>query len=231
MQTVVETLFDAVYLCTVVVLGVLMIRNAKGDRQYRLFGIMAVVLGLGDAFHLVPRAVALWTTGLEHAVVVLGRGKFITSITMTLFYVILYHVWRARYEIRGRQGLTFAVYLLAAARIVLCLFPQNAWTSLNAPLSWGIYRNIPFALMGLLMIALFFGAATTHDDVSFRFMWLTIALSFAFYIPVVLWADAVPVIGMLMIPKTCAYVWTVWIGFSDMKRRQTVGNDAECRTS
>ena len=40
-------------------------------------------------------------------------------------------------------------------------------------------------------------------------MWLTIVLSFGFYIPVVLWADAVPLIGMLMIPKTCAYVWTV----------------------
>ena len=43
-------------------------------------------------------------------------------------------------------------------------------------------------------------------------------LSFGFYIPVVLWADAVPMIGMLMIPKTCAYVWTVLIGFFAMKK-------------
>lgn len=49
-------------------------------------------------------------------------------------------------------------------------------------------------------------------------MWLTIVLSFGFYIPVVLWADAVPMIGMLMIPKTCAYVWTVLIGYFAMKR-------------
>lgn len=42
-------------------------------------------------------------------------------------------------------------------------------------------------------------------------------LSFGFYIPVVLWADTVPVIGMLMIPKTCAYVWTVVIGWRAMK--------------
>ena len=39
-------------------------------------------------------------------------------------------------------------------------------------------------------------------------MWLTIVLSFGFYLPVVLWADVNPLIGMLMIPKTCAYVWT-----------------------
>lgn len=49
-------------------------------------------------------------------------------------------------------------------------------------------------------------------------MWLTIVLSFAFYIPVVLWADAVPAVGMLMIPKTCAYVWAVLMGYFAMKR-------------
>ena len=43
-------------------------------------------------------------------------------------------------------------------------------------------------------------------------------LSFGFYIPVVLWAEVHPLIGMLMIPKTCAYVWTVLIGFQDMKK-------------
>ena len=37
--------------------------------------------------------------------------------------------------------------------------------------------------------------------------------------PVVLWADVNPMIGMLMIPKTCAYVWTVLIGYNAMKLR------------
>ena len=49
-------------------------------------------------------------------------------------------------------------------------------------------------------------------------MWLTIVLSFGFYIPVILWANTVPMIGMLMIPKTCAYVWTVLIGYNAMKK-------------
>ncbi len=220
MQAIMETLFDVVYLTTVVTLGVLMIKNSKGNREYTLFGIMAVVLGAGDAFHLVPRAIALCTTGLASYTVQLGIGKFVTSITMTVFYILLYYIWRKRYNISGKQGITTTVYLLAAARIVLCLFPQNAWTTANAPLSWGIYRNIPFALMGLLIIVLFYQSAKEHDDKPFRFMWLTIVLSFAFYIPVVLWADAIPLVGILMIPKTCAYVWTVWIGYSDMKNSQ-----------
>lgn len=79
MQAIVETLFDAVYLCSVITIGILMIRGSKGVRQFRLFGWMAVVLGAGDSFHLVPRAFALCTTGLENYTVPLGLGKWITS--------------------------------------------------------------------------------------------------------------------------------------------------------
>lgn len=220
MQAIVETLFDAVYLVLVITVGVLMIRGSGGNRQFRLFGIMAVVLGAGDAFHLVPRALALCTTGLAAYTVPLGLGKWITSVTMTVFYVLLYHVWQQRYKAGGRGGLTAAVYLLAGARILLCMMPQNQWLSAEAPLSWGIYRNIPFAMLGLLMIVLFYRSARRQKDRAFRWMWLTILLSFGFYIPVVLWADAVPMIGMLMIPKTCAYVWTVLIGYQAMKNEK-----------
>ncbi|MBI9093314.1 MAG: hypothetical protein JEY71_00380 [Sphaerochaeta sp.] len=218
MQALMETLFDVVYLTTVITLGILMVRGSQGNKQYLLFGIMAVVLGCGDAFHLIPRAIALSTTGLENFTVALGIGKCITSLTMTAFYILLYYVWRKRYDIVGKNELTLTVYLLAALRVALILSPQNAWTSANAPLSWGIYRNIPFAILGLLVIVLFYKSAKEHTDHSFRFMWLTIVLSFAFYIPVVLWADTYPLVGALMIPKTCAYVWSVWIGFCDMNR-------------
>ncbi len=218
MQAIAETLFDAVYLISVITIGLIMIRKSSHNREYKLFGIMAVVLGAGDAFHLIPRAYALCTTGLENFTTALGVGKLITSVTMTVFYILLYYVWRIRYEISGRQNITLAVYLLSALRIILCLFPQNKWLSPDAPLSWGIYRNIPFALLGLLIIVLFYKSAKEHKDRDFRYMWLTIVLSFGFYIPVVLWADSIPMIGMLMIPKTCAYVWTVLIGFFAMKK-------------
>ena len=218
MQALVETLFDAVYLITVITLGLRMIRGSRCNRQFRLFGCMAVVLGAGDAFHLIPRALALCTTGLDSYTVALGAGKWITSITMTVFYVLLYYVWRYRYRIQGQKTLTAAVYALAGVRILLCMMPQNDWLSASAPLAWGIYRNIPFALLGAVIIVLFYRSARAANDAAFRWMWLTIVLSFGFYIPVVLWADAVPMIGMLMIPKTCAYVWTVLIGYRAMQR-------------
>ena len=220
MQAIIETLFDLVYLVTVITVGIRMIRSSKSGSQFRLFGWMAVVLGAGDSFHLVPRALALCTTGLENYVVPLGLGKWITSVTMTVFYVLLYYVWRKRYQVKGQKSVTLAVYLLSAARVVLCMMPQNKWLEAQSPLSWGIYRNIPFALLGLLIIVLFYHSAKEKNDTAFRWMWLTIVLSFGFYIPVVLWADTIPMIGMLMIPKTCAYVWTVLIGYAAMKKEQ-----------
>lgn len=109
MQAIVETLFDAVYLVSVITIGVLMVRGSRGESQFRLFGWMAIVLGAGDSFHLVPRALALCTTGLENFTVPLGLGKWITSVTMTVFYVLLYYGWRQRYHVRGKGGLTAAV--------------------------------------------------------------------------------------------------------------------------
>lgn len=215
MQAIMEPIFEIPYLIGVVILGILIIRRAKGRKQYTLFGIMAIVLGGGDAFHLIPRMWALFTAGtttLPEFAPSLGFGKMVTSITMTAFYVMLYHVWQMRYKIK-KTSLTACIYVLAACRVVLCLFPQNNWLSPNAPLSWGIYRNIPFVIMGVIIIVLFYQQARNNQDKAFRFMWLAIALSFLFYIPVVLFADAIPMIGMLMIPKTCAYVWIVLMGF------------------
>lgn len=217
MQAIVETLFDTIYLIGVVTLGIIMVIKSKGNKQFRLFGIMAVVLGLGDSFHLIPRAIALCTTGLDNYTVALGIGKFITSITMTVFYILLYYIWRIRYQVNDKKEYTILIYVLALLRIALCLFPQNAWTSAASPLSWGIYRNIPFTLMGLFIIYLFYSSSQSNNDRLFKHMWLTIVISFGFYLPVVLFADAIPLIGMLMIPKTLAYVWTVLIGYNAMK--------------
>lgn len=65
---------------------------------------------------------------------------------------------------------------------------------------------------------LFYRSAKEKQDAAFCWLWLTVVLSFACYLPVVLFADTVPTVGVLMIPKTCAYVWMGWIGYSAMKK-------------
>lgn len=216
MRAIFESIFDIVYLITVITIGIFMIVKGRKNKQYLLFGIMAVVLGGGDSFHLIPRVISLISGNEEAFLVPLGVGKAITSVTMTGFYILLYYVYRIRYNVKGEKYIHISLYLLSVLRIVLCLLPQNEWTSAEPSLYMGIIRNIPFLIIGIIIIVLFFIQARKNNDKSFRFMYLTIVLSFGFYIPVVLVSHLYPMVGLLMIPKTCAYVWTVVIGLVDM---------------
>ena len=45
-----------------------------------------------------------------------------------------------------------------------------------------------------------------NESRRFRPVWIYILLSFLFYIPVTVGAGAVPILGMLMLPKTVCYV-------------------------
>nr|WP_307991760.1 hypothetical protein [uncultured Niameybacter sp.] len=220
MQAIMEPIFHVVYLTTVIVLGIIMIKNSKDNGYFKLFGIMSVTLGFGDAFHLIPRIYALLTTGLENHPVSLGFGKFITSITMTVFYLILYKIWKMRFNVKDTQTLDLTMYVLAALRIILCFFPQNMWFVNNPPISWGIIRNIPFTIMGLIMIYLLYSYGVKYKDRDYKNLAIAVILSFGFYAPVVLWAQENFLVGMLMIPKTLAYVWVILIGYKEFKQAQ-----------
>lgn len=124
-------------------------------------------------------------------------------------------------RLKTKKELTIIVWILSIARIFLCLMPQNAWTSAEAPLSWGIYRNIPFVILGVLIVILFYTTSKKEQDKLFCNLWLAVVISFGCYIPVVLFADTIPPVGMLMIPKTCAYVWVVLIGYRAMQKESS----------
>ncbi len=217
-QAIAETVFDIFYLGFAIITGLTMLINGKSS-LVRKAGFMAGLLGIGDSFHLVPRSYALWTTGLEANAALLGIGKFITSITMTIFYLILYYIWRDYNHIKGRKGLTGVMWGLSLTRIALCLLPQNQWLIYHQPLLYGILRNIPFTVMGIVIIIIFWQENSKTNDKVFRFMPLAVALSFGFYLPVVLFSGTFPAIGMLMIPKTLAYVWIILMSRKLFRRK------------
>lgn len=207
-QAIAETIFDIFYLGFALITGLTMLRSGNTPLVKKA-GLMAALLGAGDAFHLVPRCYALWTTGLAANAAALGVGKFITSITMTVFYLLLYYIWRDRYQINDRKSLTAAMWILSVLRVALCLFPQNQWLTYRQPLLFGVLRNIPFAIMGIIIIVIFTQETKKANDPVFRFMPLAVILSFGFYLPVVLFSGIAPIVGVLMIPKTLSYVWIV----------------------
>lgn len=218
-QAIGETIFDVLYLGFAITAGLIML--IKGNQPLvKKFGLMAVLLGAGDSFHLVPRSYALWTAGLEANATALGIGKLITSVTMTIFYLILFYIWRERYKIKDGKKLTVTMWTLAVLRVALCMLPQNQWLAYRQPLLFGVLRNIPFAIIGVIIIVIFAYEAKKAEDAIFRFMPLAVALSFGFYLPVVLFSGIVPIVGVLMIPKTMAYVWIIFMGWQLYRESQ-----------
>ncbi|WP_066714189.1 hypothetical protein [Clostridium sp. Marseille-P299] len=200
-----EAVFDALYLIAALILGFILISSKLDNDARILAGIMAIVLACGDAFHLLPRILLIITHKEERLRRSLGIGKQITSITMTVFYLFMWQIGLMIFSPNVGNLWTYLVYFLAAVRILLCLLPQNRWQDRYPPVSWGIWRNIPFFLQGAVVALLFF--LQRNITQGFGFMWLAIVLSFGFYLPVVLWSNRNPKIGMLMLPKTCCYLW------------------------
>lgn len=201
-----EIVFNTLYLCTMLAVGIYTLLTA-GTRLQFLVSVMTLVLVVGDAFHLAPRVFAVRRgreDGLQGA---LGFGKLVASISMTVFYVLLWHIGLQLFLPEGAAFWTMAVYILCAIRVLLCLFPQNRWTDRRQPVNWGIYRNLPFFLMGAVVAGLFWLYRISIPGL--YWMWLAIVLSFAFYLPVVLWVNRRPALGMLMFPKTCVYIWII----------------------
>lgn len=196
-----ESAFIVAYLITAAALGVLILRKAK-TKAAKLMGISALVLCSGDAFHLVPRVIAHFSSG--DLSLFLGVGKLVTSLTMTVFYLLVYYVYVYYYKKNENKRLALCLWALVIIRAVLCAFPQNGWTVNSTDATWGIIRNIPFVILGAIVAYLYFKERKSSR--AFRFIWLYICLSFAFYIPVAVFAGMLPVLGMLMIPKTVCYV-------------------------
>ncbi|HCX62403.1 MAG TPA: hypothetical protein DHU59_08200 [Clostridiales bacterium] len=199
-----EVYFDVIYMSSALSIGIYLVTTGHSQVKF-LTGITSLLLVGGDAFHLIPRIVAILTAQEHKFVRAMGIGKLITSVTMTIFYILLWEIGIMLFSPHISSIWKYIIYGLATIRILLCLFPQNRWLYEHPPVIWGIYRNIPFLMLGAAVMILFGSNAVSISVLSN--MWLAIALSFAFYIPVVMWSGTNSKIGMLMLPKTCAYLW------------------------
>lgn len=211
MRAIFESSFYYLYLVFIILMGIYL----SIKRKNTLFGVACIVLGFGDAFHLIPRAIGLYTNTLDAPgatlAMWLGIGKFITSITMTVFYVLMYLFVYSKIEKKRNKTLDIVVICLFVIRVVLCLLPQNEWLINGNNLVIGICRNIPFVILGVLVICLLF--KYLRGEKYFKCLWIAVILSFGFYLPVVLFASTYSWVGMLMLPKTICYIW---IGISGL---------------
>jgi hypothetical protein len=212
-----EILFNIGYLVVIWGLVVAMTRNQDRVGQenkpvaHRIRQ-MFFLLALGDTGHVGFRVIAYALGGLESRPVVLGvplslvgLGALATAVTVTLFYVLALDAWRLR---NNKTFGAFEYFLLAMAvvRFAVMALPGNQWDSVVPPQPMGILRNLPLIVLGLGGMMLILRDARREGDRLFLGIGMSILVSFAFYTPVILFVQQAPMLGMLMIPKTLAYV-------------------------
>ena len=232
MRVWVEVLFNVSYLIVVWGFVIAMVRRRKSlSPDVRLYAPLFTwafgLLALGDTGHVGFRvwgyAVGDLGTTLDifgAQVSLVGLGALSTAITVTFFYVLLVFIWQRRFD----RPLGWFGYLLIAAavvRLVVMAFPQNEWNSIVPPETWSLVRNVPLMIQGLGVAYLILRDAIAADDRTFKLVGYMILVSYSFYTPVILFIQQVPMLGMLMIPKTMAYVAIAWLALANLFPRSS----------
>ena len=201
MKAVGEITFDVFYLFFASLVAFFLIKNAKRG-EGKMMGYATLFLVAGDAFHLIPRILDyLLTVDLTGF---LGFGKLVTSFTMTIFYVFLYWIYFQLYHEKEKHNVSLTFYFCMIVRFFMLVLPTNHWFSNEGTVFMGIIRNIPFVIMGGIVLLMYYKRRKRVELLSN--FWIYILLSFLFYIPVVLFASTYPIVGMLMLPKTICYI-------------------------
>lgn len=212
MPDIMEAIFDICYLLFDLVAGFIFLAKANGNTLFTLYGILTLTLCGGDAFHLVPRIIRAFKGTNEKIKRQLGIGLQVSSITMTVFYIILLYIWKLTFPALKAPFIVEAmIYISAIIRIVVCFLPQNDWCSDEGNLTLSIIRNAVFAVTGIGIIILYAMSGNTGNLHMTR-MVAAIIISFGCYLPVTLLSKKKPKVGLLMIPKTCAYMWVIVMG-------------------
>ena len=224
-----ESVFCAGYLAFAAAAGMIFLSRMAGADgalawEWRACAAMTFLLGAGDAFHLIPRILvnirgeAGDEEGKRKQAFWLGLGNLISSVTMTVFYIVFFFAvrWKAVGETEGAvlspdAGETLLLRLMvmfAAVRILLCLFPQNNWFQRGGGGNWHVIRNVPFVAVGILTVVNLLRKYASYGA-PFLLLSFLVILSFVCYMAVVLLAGKRPAAGMLMIPKTICYIWII----------------------
>jgi hypothetical protein len=219
-----EIIFDILYLLAIWVLVILMFsRRAnllnKDEKIGKLFIWAFFLLALGDTGHVGFRVLAYGIGGLNANPVLVGAGALATAITVTFFYMIIAEIWRLRFN-RNRGAIWWIFIIAGIIRLVIMIPSSNQWTSVVPPFNWSIARNIPLMIQGIGIAVMLLIDGVNNSDKFTKKISIMIFISYVCYLPVILFVQKIPMLGMLMMPKTLAYVAVAAIALSLFKKRE-----------
>ncbi|MHA2289256.1 MAG: hypothetical protein ACXABG_10780 [Promethearchaeota archaeon] len=216
-QILMELGFNILYLAFIWLFVALMTKHLSRVSSYELsiakrFRFAFFLLAFGDTGHVGFRVMAYLSGGLEANETLVGLGALSTAITITFFYMILLDIWRINFN-HERSLFYYSIQGIGIFRLLIMAFPQNQWGRIFPPPEWGLFRNIPLTFLGLMVAFLMIKDGFIMDDSRYKYFAYSIFVSYAFYIPVILFVSEIPIIGMLMIPKTIAYMIMAWLAY------------------
>lgn len=201
-----ETLCDILYLLIMIALSVnLLFKDGFGNpdsRIYHLAGFLAVILILGDSFRFVPRITSFFVKDSDNVDLVQDKGKIISSIVITLFYLFLWSLGSIIFVSNISLLYTLLVYILAIIRILLCFV-----SSKNNSVGWDVVKNIPFALLVFVVGFLFF--YYRNKIFSLVYAWVAIYFSLIFSMVIIFLSSKTERVGFWVILRNLSFIWLI----------------------
>ena len=184
----------------------LLLKDGFGNpesRTYHLAGFMAVILILGDSFRFIPRITSFFIKDSDNVELVQDKGKIISSIVITFFYVFLWSLGIIIFSAQISVFYTILVYILAVIRIVLCLISQKY----SKDSLWDIYRNLPFVFLVFVVGLLFF--FYRYKIFSLVYAWVAIYFSLIFSMVVLFLSTKTERVGFWVIMRNLSLIWLI----------------------
>jgi hypothetical protein len=199
--------------------------GGKDHRVANLIWVAFFSLAFGDTFHVGARTISYFLEGGLEATVqifgnsfgIVGWSALITAVTVTIFYLFFLVTWIVRNQGQA-SALVYFLFTVAGIRLGLLVLPENQWNQPTPVQPWSMIRNLPFIILGFGVAALFLKMAVNKKDRTSMWIGILILFSFLTYLPVIVFVQAIPILGMLMIPKTIAYLGIGALVYDDLYR-------------
>ena len=190
-------------------IGGVTILQRRPDATGKLMGWAALVLGIGEALYLIPRAgegLGFWEPGLGGL-----AGKTAAALAVTVFCILLSLLWEKVYEKKNGFFAEAHIRELSGARALACLFPLFLWLSdsLQGEKGTALEGTAALAVAGVRGLTLLIVAAvvarhwyvTRAEVPTLRNVWWLLVLGVLFEIGADLGAVFVPALTYLWVPE------------------------------
>jgi hypothetical protein len=131
-------------------------------------------------------------------------GALATECTFTLFHVCMVYAWKSRFK--RQSPLFYLLLMVAGARFLIMLHPDNVYSTLVVREPWFTVRGIPFVLLQSGVAYLIVRDALMADDKTFIRMGMLMVFAVLCFATVLILGVRYPALQMLMFPKTMAYL-------------------------